>query len=302
MRSISGSSGAHASSSSSSRTSPNRGPSARSPHRGTRESTTTSWPTRAPSHGRAPGLASTARRQGRRHGCRTRPIRRLYGLGSRLATAPRRSQERDRDMFLFLVDGNRDLHDPTDTSTPDCSAGSCSGTATSAPPPSPWMCSCCGPCAAITSSGDCATSLAYGAGMSARRFIEAWTTSLDAVSTRLDASLVDDRAMLLRAASQEPGSTREQVIEAAMQGLDLSRKHASDAYAVAEQHESNPRSVWGTCRDRHVSANARPGRTPGSRSIAPPAASSPVQRPGDRRRHVARLTPTASQGRKTRST
>ena len=41
----------------------------------------------------------------------------------------------DRDMFLFLVDGNRDLDDPTDRSKPACSAGSFSGTAMSVPPP-----------------------------------------------------------------------------------------------------------------------------------------------------------------------
>jgi hypothetical protein len=70
----------------------------------------------------------------------------------------------DRDMFLFLVDGNRDLDDPTDAPTPDCSAGSSSGTAMWAPPPSPWMCSCSAPCAAITSSGASSTWPASGAG------------------------------------------------------------------------------------------------------------------------------------------
>ena len=51
--------------------------------------------------------------------------------------------------------------------------------------------------------------------------------------------------MLLRATSQELGPTREEVLEAVVQRLDLSRKHAADAYALAEQHEANPRSVWG---------------------------------------------------------
>ena len=27
--------------------------------------------------------------------------------------------------------------------------------------------------------------------------------------------------------------------------MDLPRKHAIDAYTMAEQHETNPRSVWG---------------------------------------------------------
>jgi hypothetical protein len=43
----------------------------------------------------------------------------------------------DRDMFLFLVDGNRDLAIPPIRRMPVCSADSSSGTATSAPPPSP---------------------------------------------------------------------------------------------------------------------------------------------------------------------
>jgi hypothetical protein len=74
---------------------------------------------------------------------------------------------------------------------------------------------------------------------------EAWAASLDAVSTMLDATLADDRTILLRATSQELGSTREQVIETAIQRLELSRKHADDAYELAERHEPNPRSIWG---------------------------------------------------------
>ena len=40
-------------------------------------------------------------------------------------------------------------------------------------------------------------------------------------------------------------TTREKVIDAVVQRLDLPRKHALDAYTMAEQHETNPRSVWG---------------------------------------------------------
>ena len=69
--------------------------------------------------------------------------------------------------------------------------------------------------------------------------------SVNAISAMLDATLADDRTILLRATSQELGLTREAVIEAATQRLELSRKHALDAYGLAEQHESNPRSVWG---------------------------------------------------------
>ena len=51
--------------------------------------------------------------------------------------------------------------------------------------------------------------------------------------------------MLLRATSQELGATRDAVLETVVQRLDLSQKQAAEAYTLAEQHEPNPRSVWG---------------------------------------------------------
>ena len=74
---------------------------------------------------------------------------------------------------------------------------------------------------------------------------EAWTTSLENVRATLDADSAGDRAVLLRAASQELGASREAVLEAVVQRLDVSQKHAAQAYTLAEQFESNPRSVWG---------------------------------------------------------
>lgn len=61
----------------------------------------------------------------------------------------------------------------------------------------------------------------------------------------VDADVADDRLVLLRAQSQELGPTREAVIDTAMQRLEVSQKHAGEAYAPAETFESNPRSVWG---------------------------------------------------------
>jgi hypothetical protein len=74
---------------------------------------------------------------------------------------------------------------------------------------------------------------------------EAWTTSLDNVRATLDADSVSERAVIQRAVTQEFGSTREAVLEAVVQRLDLSQKHAAQAYTLAEQFEGNPRSVWG---------------------------------------------------------
>ena len=72
-----------------------------------------------------------------------------------------------------------------------------------------------------------------------------WTTSLESVRSALDADVANDRLVLLRAQSQELGSSREAVIETAVQRLDLSQKQAGEAYTFAETFESNPRSVWG---------------------------------------------------------
>jgi hypothetical protein len=74
---------------------------------------------------------------------------------------------------------------------------------------------------------------------------EAWTDSLRSVRDALDANLDDDRATLLRVTTQELGPTREDVLDAVTTRLDLSRKQAAEAYALAETHEANPRSIWG---------------------------------------------------------
>ena len=73
----------------------------------------------------------------------------------------------------------------------------------------------------------------------------AWTTSLDSVRAALDADTANDRALLLRATSQELGATRDAVIDTAVRRLDMSQKQAAEAYTLAEEHESNPRSIWG---------------------------------------------------------
>ena len=74
---------------------------------------------------------------------------------------------------------------------------------------------------------------------------DAWSSSLASVRTALDADPADDRTMLLRATSQEIAPTRDEVIETVTRRLDLPLKPAVTAYLLAEQHESNPRSVWG---------------------------------------------------------
>ena len=151
----------------------------------------------------------------------------------------------DRDMFLFLVDGNRDLDDPTDASHAGLFRGFMLRNSDVG-------------AAALTLDvflyrSVCSNHIIWGfrhiAGLRRRHvgasIHDAWSASLNAVSTMLDATLADDRATLLRATSQELGPSREAVIETATQRLELSRKHALDAYGLAERHESNPRSIWG---------------------------------------------------------
>ena len=74
---------------------------------------------------------------------------------------------------------------------------------------------------------------------------EAWTASLSAIRTALDADPSADRTLLLRSTTQELGPTRDAVLDAVVQRLDVSQKQAAEAYSLAEQYEANPRSVWG---------------------------------------------------------
>src|SRR5918996_3599206 len=151
----------------------------------------------------------------------------------------------DRDMFLILVDGNRNLDDPTDRSHAGMFRGFILRNSDVG-------------AAALTLDlflfrSCCANHVIWGfthvAGFRRRHvgasIHEAWTDSLRSVRDALDASLDDDRATLLRATTQELGPTREDVLEAVTTRLALSQKQAAEAYALAETHETNPRSVWG---------------------------------------------------------
>jgi hypothetical protein len=74
---------------------------------------------------------------------------------------------------------------------------------------------------------------------------DAWMSALDVLRDELDADSALDRTLILRAVTQELGPTREAVLDAVVQRLDLSLEHAAEAYMVAEQFETNPRSIWG---------------------------------------------------------
>jgi len=73
---------------------------------------------------------------------------------------------------------------------------------------------------------------------------EAWYDSLAEIAGHLDAGLDADRTRLLRATSQELGSSRQAVMDTVTQRLDLSQKVAVEAYDVAATTEPNRRSVW----------------------------------------------------------
>jgi uncharacterized protein DUF932 len=148
-------------------------------------------------------------------------------------------------MFLFLVDGNRDLDDPTDRTQSGLFRGFILRNSDVG-------------AAALTLDlflfrMVCGNHIIWGfqhvAGFRRRHvgasIQEAWTTSLDQVRASLDADTTAERTLLLRSTTQELGDTRDAVLNTAVQRLDLSQKQAVEAYSLAEQHETNPRSVWG---------------------------------------------------------
>src|SRR5437899_10674677 len=126
----------------------------------------------------------------------------------------------DRDMFLFLVDGNRELDDPTDRTQSGLFRGFILRNSDVG-------------AAALTLDMFlfrlvCGNHLIWGfqhvAGFR-RRHIgasiqEAWTSSLHDVRTALDADTADDQTRILRAMSQELAPTRDAVLETAVQRLD----------------------------------------------------------------------------------
>ncbi|OFW03385.1 MAG: hypothetical protein A3H96_26260, partial [Acidobacteria bacterium RIFCSPLOWO2_02_FULL_67_36] len=151
----------------------------------------------------------------------------------------------DRDMFLFLVDGNRDLDDPTDRTHAGLFRGFILRNSDVG-------------AAALTLDlflfrAVCSNHVIWGfqhvVGFRRRHvgasIQDAWTTSLDGVRAALDADTANDRTLLLRSTTQELGPTRDAVVETAVRRLDLSQKQAAEAYTLAEAHETNPRSVWG---------------------------------------------------------
>jgi hypothetical protein len=150
----------------------------------------------------------------------------------------------DRDLFLILIDGNRDLDDPADRDgglhrgfilrNSDVGA------------------------AALTLDlflfrRVCANHLIWGFHhlVSLRRrhvgtsMEIACGESLEAITRALDADTASDRNLLHRANTIELGSTTEAVIETASNRAGLPRKQAAEAFELAERHERNPRSVWG---------------------------------------------------------
>ena len=148
-------------------------------------------------------------------------------------------------MFLFLVDGNRDLDDPTDRTHAGLFRGFILRNSD---------------VGAAALSLDmflfrvvCGNHIIWGfqhvAGFRRRHvgasIQDAWTTSLDAVRAALDADPSADRTLLLRSTTQELGPTRDAVLDAVVQRLELSQKQAAEAFTLAEMFETNPRSVWG---------------------------------------------------------
>jgi hypothetical protein len=151
----------------------------------------------------------------------------------------------DRDMFVFVVDRGRDLDDPTDHTNSGLFRGFILRNSDVG-------------AAALTLDlfllrTVCGNHIIWGfqhlANFRRRHIgtsIEAeWSIALDGVRAMLNDGTAEDRTLLQRAAARVLGATRDEVIEHAMQRLDLSKKQADQAYALAEENEPDPRSVWG---------------------------------------------------------
>jgi hypothetical protein len=130
----------------------------------------------------------------------------------------------NRDMFPFLVDSNRDLDDPTDSTHAGLFRGFIPRNSDVG-------------AAALTHDvflfrQICGNQLIWGFQLVAgfrRRHIgasiqAAWTSSLEGIRAALDADPASERAVLLRASSQGLGLSRDAVVDTVMQRLDLSRK------------------------------------------------------------------------------
>jgi hypothetical protein len=66
----------------------------------------------------------------------------------------------------------------------------------------------------------------------------------------------------LRATTRELGPTRDAVLDLVTTRLGLSRTQATDAYALADAHEMNPRSVWGYVQGLTRLSQRRPWQAP----------------------------------------
>jgi hypothetical protein len=151
----------------------------------------------------------------------------------------------DRDMFLFIVDGNRALEDPTDATHAGLFRGMILRNSDV------------GAESLILDMflfrGVCGNHIIWGFRRIAtfrRRHVgatihEEWTISLNTIRAALDAGTAPDRAILVRAGTHELGASRDAVLDIVTKRLELPRKQADEAYVLAEQFETNPRSVWG---------------------------------------------------------
>src|SRR2546421_10050667 len=122
----------------------------------------------------------------------------------------------DRDMFVFVVDGNRDLDDPTDRTQAGLFRGFIlrnSDVGAAALTLDLFLFRACCANHVIWGFQHVATFRRRHVGASIQRD---WSSSLDSLQTTLDADTAQERTLLLRASSQDLGATREAVIEAAV--------------------------------------------------------------------------------------
>lgn len=157
----------------------------------------------------------------------------------------------------------------------DCFADSFSETAMWEPPPCPWMCSCSASSAAITSSGASSTWPVSDAARWGRRFRMRGPTRSRASASPSTPTPCTIARCSCGGTTQEIAPTRDGVLDAVTQRLDLPQKHAAEEYTLAEQFERNLPSVWGYVQGLTRLSQRTPWQDGRSPSTALPVAFSP---------------------------
>ncbi|MPY90866.1 MAG: hypothetical protein GEU99_23500 [Luteitalea sp.] len=151
----------------------------------------------------------------------------------------------DRDMFLFLIDEERRIDDPSDPAGPGLARGLIlRNSEVGAAPLTLDL---------FLYRYRCGNQIIWGfqhlAGVRIRHVgarVERWDGVLPAITAWFDSATDPERTVLTSALRYRLGSTREEVVSTLVE-KGFTRHQATNAYALAERYETgaDPRSIWG---------------------------------------------------------